>query len=560
MKIVEYAVKMQDFASGTLNKLREGVAKLNQDAQELNESANAAVATTAGGIKNIIGKLGLAAAAVKSAQFFAGTMQDALDREKLQISFDVLTGSKEAGKQLSQQLIDLQKNTILGSEVFSGAQTMLGFGFKDTEVLDNMRMIGDISMGNVEKFNSLTLAYSQIRAAGKLAGQDLLQLINAGFNPLEQMSQRTGKSIGVLKDEMSKGLITFDMVQEAFRDATSEGGKFHNMLTTIAGENSGRMAQLSGAWQETKIKIGEALQPLVTMGIEIATRLLPAVERLVNGPLKGMATGIVNVVNGVREWLPLIGALTASIGLLTIAINRETIATSVVSAATKLWAGAQAVLNAVMNLNPIVLIVSAIIALVGIITMAIRKYDEWGAAMMLLLGPIGLLVNGFMAIKRNWLSVVNSFKNDGIIAGIKRIGIVLLDAILMPVQQLLEILSHIPGLGELAGRGASAIANMRKNLDVVTESTRSAEEAKEGAETLQTLQNIAKNTATNKQGASDAVGGIASGGPKVINIEISKFFDNIVFNTQNLKESAAEVEQTVLEVLARALQQGATAM
>lgn len=414
-------------------------------------------------------------------------------------------------------------------------------------------------MGNVEKFNSLTLAYSQIRAAGKLAGQDLLQLVNAGFNPLEQMSQRTGKSIGQLKEEMSKGLISFAMVQEAFRDATGEGGKFHNMLATIAGENSGRMAQLSGAWQEVKIRIGEALEPIVTMGIELATRLMPAIERIASGPLRGLATGIVDIVRGAREWLPLIGALTGAIGLLTVAINREAIVTGLVTTATKVWAGAQAVLNAIMAVNPVVLIVSAVIALVGVIAMAIRKYDEWGAAMMLLMGPIGLLVNGFMTIKRNWQSVVDSFRSDGIVAGIKRVGVVLLDAILMPVQQLLEILSNIPGLGNLAGRGAEAIANLRKNLQLTTPE-RSPEEKREGDETLSTLTTIAKNTAENKALANNAVGGISSGGPKVINIEISKLFDNIVFTTQNVRESAAEVEQIVLETLARALQQGATAV
>lgn len=560
MKIVEYAVKMQDFASGTLSRLSESINRLNRDASRLNDNAAKAASGTASGVKDIVTKLGLATAAYKSAHFFAGTMQDALDREKLQISFDILTGSKEAGKQLSEQLINLQKSTILGSEVFSGAQTMLGFGFKDTEVLDNMRMIGDISMGNVDKFNSLTLAYSQIRAAGKLAGQDLLQLINAGFNPLEQMSQRTGKSMGELKEEMSRGLITFEMVQQAFRDATGEGGKFNNMLATIAGENSGKMAQLRGAWQEVKIGIGEALQPIVTMGIEMATRLMPAIERLASGPMRSMARGVTAIVRGTREWLPLIGALTGAIGLLTVAIHREAIVTGIVTTATKVWAAAQAVVNAVMNVNPIVLIVSAVMALIGVIAMAIKKYDEWGAAFLALLGPIGMLVNGFMAIKRNWQSVVDSFKGDGILAGLKRIGIVLLDAILMPVQQLLEILSNIPGVGDLAGRGASAIANMRRSLDLIPEKKRSAEEKREGDETLQTLQMIEKHTAENRSSAADAVGGIQGGGPKVINIEIGKFFDNIVFNTQGVRESAAEVEQIVLETLARALQQGATAI
>ena len=74
-----------------------------------------------------------------------------------------------------------------------------------------LRAIGDISMGDTQKLQSLTLAFAQMSSTGKLMGQDLLQMINAGFNPLSVISEKTGKSIGVLKDEMSKGAISAKM-------------------------------------------------------------------------------------------------------------------------------------------------------------------------------------------------------------------------------------------------------------------------------------------------------------------------------------------------------------
>lgn len=163
-----------------------------------------------GGLKGMIATAGLGMA-VKSivsntSGFISEAINKGLERQQIQTSFNVLAGNDVAGKALTDQLVALQKNTILGSEVFQNAQTMLGFGFQSNEVYENLKMLGDVSLGDAQKLGSLTLAFSQIRAGGKLTGQDLLQLINAGFNPLESMALKTGKSVAVLKDEMSKGV------------------------------------------------------------------------------------------------------------------------------------------------------------------------------------------------------------------------------------------------------------------------------------------------------------------------------------------------------------------
>ena len=226
----------------------------NKHSGGLSSSSSGGGGFSVGGMmKGMLGAGAIMGAVQQVGQFFAGSIVDSMEREQIKTSFGVLTGSKEQGNALTQQLVDLQKDTGLGKGVFDNAQTMLGFGIESEKVIDNLKMLGDVSMGDSQRMNSLTLAFSQISAAGKLAGQDLLQLINAGFNPLEQMSQRTGKSIGQLKDEMSKGNISFADVQQAFIDATSEGGKFNNMLATIAETPAGKMQQLNAAWGEFKI-------------------------------------------------------------------------------------------------------------------------------------------------------------------------------------------------------------------------------------------------------------------------------------------------------------------
>ena len=117
----------------------------------------------------------------------------------------------------------------------------MSFGMSAEEAQKRMKQLGDISQGDAEKFKSLTLAFAQMSSTGKLTGQDLMQMINAGFNPLEEISRKTGKSIGELKDEMSKGAISADMVAEAFASATSEGGRFYGSMEAQSKTFSGQM-------------------------------------------------------------------------------------------------------------------------------------------------------------------------------------------------------------------------------------------------------------------------------------------------------------------------------
>ena len=102
----------------------------------------------------------------------------------------------------------------------------LAFGTSAEDLLPTLQMLGDVSQGNKERFDSLTLAFAQVGSAGKLSGQDLLQFVNAGFNPLNEISKMTGESMAELKERMSAGGVSAEEVAEAFKHATSEGGQF----------------------------------------------------------------------------------------------------------------------------------------------------------------------------------------------------------------------------------------------------------------------------------------------------------------------------------------------
>jgi len=172
-----------------------------------------------------IGILGVGTAIAGVAGF---ALKGAGEMEMLRSSMDTLTGSAENGAKIFKELNAFGASTPFETKHLAKAsETMLSFGIAASDVLPNLQMLGDISLGNKDKLGSLSLAFSKVQSTGKLMGENLQQMIDQGFNPLTIMSQKTGKSISVLKDEMAAGNISFDMFKDVMKTATTEGGLFY---------------------------------------------------------------------------------------------------------------------------------------------------------------------------------------------------------------------------------------------------------------------------------------------------------------------------------------------
>ena len=202
--------------------------------------------------------------------------------ESLQISFEtLLNGNKEKANAMFNEIRTFAVQTpMMLKDLAAGAQTMLGFNIEAEKVVPMLKAIGDVSMGDAAKFNSLTLAFAQMSATGKLMGQDLLQMINAGFNPLAVISEKTGKTIGELKKEMESGKITVEMVSDAFISATSAGGKYYGMLDKQSHGINGAISNLQGAIDDLYNSIGEASQGVITESLSGATYLVKNYEKV----------------------------------------------------------------------------------------------------------------------------------------------------------------------------------------------------------------------------------------------------------------------------------------
>lgn len=215
-------------------------------------------------------------------------------------SFGTMLGSAEEATKLVNNLKEMgAKTPFETSDLAKASQTLLAFGTSAEDLLPTLQMLGDVSQGNKERFDSLTLAFAQVGSAGKLSGQDLLQFVNAGFNPLNEISKMTGESMAELKERMSAGGVSAEEVVEAFKHATSEGGQFYQAMEAQSQTFNGQMSTLK---DNAMSFIGE-----LTQGV--TNTLKDSVLPTVNGWLEELQSAFTS--NGVEGVVTAFGSILA---------------------------------------------------------------------------------------------------------------------------------------------------------------------------------------------------------------------------------------------------------
>ena len=316
----------------SVKKLRDEYALYNDNAKEIVESNNG-IAISWKKALAVIGGAGVLKALGSEMIRVRGEFQS------MQTAIETMVGKDVAG-QLIPQIKELAKiSPLTMSDMVGAEKMMLGFNIQAEDPIKYLKAISDISMGESSKFNSLTLAFSQMSAAGKLMGQDLNQMINAGFNPLQIISEKTGKSIATLKDEMSKGAVSAEMVQQAFIDATSAGGKFYNMSENASKTINGQLSMMQDALDSVFNELGTKSESVIMDGIQMTTSLIQNYET-VGKVLAGLVVTY--------------GTYRTAVMLVTAAESKHTLVEIGLTNARLLARKAQLALNAAMLTNPYV--------------------------------------------------------------------------------------------------------------------------------------------------------------------------------------------------------------
>ena len=273
-------------------------------------------------ITNAIGKV---------SQAFQSMVGSSLDFEQQQANMrTLLNGDAEATDNLIGKIREYGKATVYDrSGLIEAQKTMMAFGLDAEYAFGKLKNIGDIALGDKQKMQSLALAFSQMSSTGKLMGQDLLQMINAGFNPLEVISQKTGRSMAELKEAMGKGAISAEMVAQAFEWATEEGGRFYQGAETAAQTTAGKIAKVKDQIDDFKITLFEATNGLTAWIAEAGNMFVPVAQAF---PLfQTIGKGVVNTVKWCgTNWSGFVNLVKS--GVVSIGLNMGILKFSIVSA------------------------------------------------------------------------------------------------------------------------------------------------------------------------------------------------------------------------------------
>ena len=262
---VKLGLNSEEFIQGVSSadsKLKKFQKSLNDLGGDITNKANPAVEMLSGALKKLAGPAIAVAVGKKLVDLGNQAVNTAAKFESLAVSFEVLAGGAEAGQKLTNQIIELAAKTPLTTEALTdGARTLLAYGESAEEVVNDLKLLGNIAGNNTERLRSLALVFSQIGTETKLTGENLRQMAGLGFNPLETMAKKTGKSMAQLRKEMSEGKITFNDVKQAMIDATSEGGRFNGMMEKQSQTLEGLKATNQDTWEQVSKAIGDWFLP-----------------------------------------------------------------------------------------------------------------------------------------------------------------------------------------------------------------------------------------------------------------------------------------------------------
>ena len=291
------------------------------------------------------------------------------EAEQTAVAFTTLVGSETKAKGMLSEIAKFAAESPFGKlDLTENAKTMLNFGVETGKVLPLLKQLGDISGGNKQALQSLSLVLGQVSAAGKLAGQDNLQFINAGFNPLQELAKMTGESYAKLQDRMSKGQITFENVVQAIQHATGEGGKFFGMMDKKSQTVAGKWSTILDNVQTSAVNMFNQVQSPIGDLLDLINDALPHITAIIESLFSHLVAGIQFIIQYRTEFAILagvIGTVLAVSKAYSAALLIYQGVMTAVTVATKIWTGVQWLLNAALAGNPIGLIIIGIAALVA---------------------------------------------------------------------------------------------------------------------------------------------------------------------------------------------------
>lgn len=529
-KVVEYIIKLGGNAQTATSKLRDEMNSLCTSVDKT-QGLFSKLSSVSFGFNNIVGAISTARSTLSS-----------------------FTSANQAQQEAESKLAQVMRNTMDASDAeiqsikdLTAAQQKLGV------VGDEVQLAGAQELGTyLEKTSSLERL---IPVMNDMVAQQY------GYNATQESAVNIATMMGKVMEgqvgALSRYGYKFDEAQEKILKYGTEAQKVAT-LTEVISESVGGMNEALALSDDGKTKqmannLGDLQERVGGIVNRIIVALAPAIEKVFS-----IADSLMTWLEGKLGWVESLISIAYDFRYMLLAVGG---AIGALITITKVWQAVQTVMNVVMSANPIGLVIIAVAALIGLIATIIVKWNEWGAKVSAFMGIINpgfaILIHTIQTFRANWQSIIDAFKGDGIVAGIKRIGQVLLMGILSPLKTILEVAAKIPKVGKWAQAGVDKI-NALGDKWGVEDSTKQKATTTAGTGINDKL---AAATTPKGNGLSGISGtkssdttAVATGGTRntEIHININDMIKQVVFQGST-SENKEEIERNFAECLYRVL-------
>ena len=341
----------------------------------------------------------------------------------------------------------------------SVVRTFSNFSSIDTaDIIDKLTLATQKSALSFEKYQT---ALPNVSAAANAAGvgfEEMLAILGKLSDAGVDASSSSTALRNIFIDSEAKGHSYKEIIanitknQHKLTAASDEFGKRGSISATILSEKMGEVSKLTKELQKNfKGTAADAQTKRLNTLTGSVALLTSAWEGLLiqgdeaSGATKILGKAIRFLAENLDVIIPVVVVLLGLLVLFKIAMFAVAIATN-----AAIW--------------PITLIVLGIIALIAIIILVVKHWDKWRSAVLLLLGPIGMVIHAFMILKKHWGNITKAFTTKGIWGGLKAIGLAIVDFLISPIEALINMLSYIPGLEDLMSGAQGALNDVKASL------------------------------------------------------------------------------------------------